>query len=80
MTNRIVGGVLLVVMVAVLGAAFTPMIQDQVTSWSDNLTAEGQTAAAAVVGIIPLLFWILLAIGVILAIVALFLPGKLGGL
>jgi hypothetical protein len=80
MTNKIVGAVILVVLVAVLGAAFTPLIQDQTDSWSANLTTAGQTGAAAVVDILPLLFWILLAIGVLLVIIAVFLPGKMGGM
>ena len=80
MTNKIVGAVLLVVLVAVLGASFTPLIQDQVDSWEQNLTTAGQTAAASVVSIIPLLFWILLAIGVLLVIISVFLPGRIGGM
>jgi len=79
MANKMVGAIILVFLVAILGAAFTPVLQTQVDSWSENLTTEGQTAAAAVVGLIPLLFWILLAVGLILTIVAIFLPGRLGG-
>jgi len=75
-----VGGVVLVFLIAVLGAAFTPTLQDQVNSWKQNLTNEGNGAAASVVSLIPLLFWILLSVGIILTIVAMFLPGKIGGL
>lgn len=73
-----VGAVVLVFLIAILGAAFTPVLQDQVDSWSENLTTQGQTAAAAVVSLLPLIFWILLAVGLILLIVAIFLPGKVG--
>lgn len=75
-----VGAVILVFLIAILGAAFTPVLQDQVNSWESNLTTAGQTAAAAVVSLLPLLFWILLAIGIVLTIVAIFLPGKIGGM
>jgi len=67
-------------LLAVLGAALSGPLQDQVDSWSANLTADGQTAAAAIVDLIPLLYWILLAVGIILATVATFMPGRLGGL
>lgn len=76
--QKMIGAVVFVFLIAVLGAAFTPTLQSQVDSWQENLTDAGQTGAATVVGIIPLMFWILLGVGVILALVAAFLPGKLG--
>jgi hypothetical protein len=56
-----IGAIILIFVIAILGAAFTTPLQNQVTSWSDNLTTNGQTTAAAVVSLIPLLFWVLLA-------------------
>jgi len=73
-------GLIGVFVLAMLGAALTDPLQDQVDSWEENLTTAGQTAAATVVALIPLLFWVLLAVGIILSLVATFLPGKLGGL
>jgi len=67
-----------VFIVAILGAAFTAPLQGQVNNWSANLTANNQSSAATIVNLIPLLFWILLAVGVILIVVAIFLPGKMG--
>jgi len=75
-----VGGIIFVFVLSILGAVFASELQTQVDSWESNLTAEGQTAAAAVVALIPLLFWVLLAVGIILSIVQMFLPGRLGGL
>lgn len=75
-----VGSLIAVFLLAVLGAALSPEVQTQVDAWSENLTTAGQTAAAAIVDLIPLLYWILLAVGIILGLVATFLPGKLGGL
>ena len=72
--------IVLLFLIALLGAAFTPTLQTQVTSWSENLTTSGQTGAATVVNLIPLVFWILLAVGLILAAVHEFLPGEGGGL
>jgi hypothetical protein len=76
--EKMIGAVIFVFIIAVLGAAFTSTLQDQVDSWSENLTDSGQGGAATVVNLIPLLFWILLGVGIILALVASFLPGKLG--
>jgi hypothetical protein len=76
--QRMIGALVFVFIIAVLGAAFTSTLQDQVDSWSENLTTAGQDGAATVVELIPLLFWILLGVGIILALVAAFLPGKLG--
>lgn len=76
--SKMIGAVIFVFIIAVLGAAFTPTLQTQVDSWEENLTTSGQTGAATVVALVPLLFWILLAVGIILAVVATFLPGKLG--
>jgi TRAP-type mannitol/chloroaromatic compound transport system permease large subunit len=78
--HKMIEAIVFVFVIAILGAAFTPALQTQVDSWAENLTTAGQTAAASVVTLIPLLFWILLAVGMILVIVATFLPGKLGGL
>ena len=75
-----VGGIIFVFVLSILGAVFASELQTQVDSWESNLTAEGQTAAASVVALIPLLFWVLLAVGIILSIVQMFLPGRLGGL
>lgn len=68
-----VGAIVVIFVIAILGAAFTKPLQDQVDSWKQNLTTEGQATAAAVVGLIPLLFWVLLAVGVILLVVEMFL-------
>ncbi len=87
--SKMIGAVVFVFVIALLGAAFTPVLQTQVNNWGDNLTAEGQDGAATVVGLIPLLFrsarrneqvgdWILLAIGMILTVVDSLLPGKFG--
>jgi len=73
-------GLIGVFVLAMLGAALTDPLQDQVDSWEENLTTAGQTAAATVVALIPLLFWVLLSVGIILALVSTFLPGKIGGL
>lgn len=75
-----VAAIIFIFVIAILGAAFSGPLQDQVDSWEENLTDNGQTTAASVVSLIPLLFWILLAVGIILLIVATFLPGRLGGL
>jgi len=78
--NRMIVGLIGVFVLAMLGAALTDPLQDQVDSWEENLTTAGQTAAATVVALIPLLFWVLLSVGIILALVSTFLPGKIGGL
>ena len=70
-------GLIGVFVLAMLGAALTDPLQDQVDSWEENLTTAGQTAAATVVALIPLLFWVLLSVGIILALVSTFLPGKI---
>ena len=75
-----VGLVIYIFILAILGAAFTPELQVQVDSWEENLTTAGQTAAATVVSLIPLLFWVLLAVAIILGVVATLIPGRLGGL
>ena len=75
-----VGVIMFVFLLAVLGAAFTPLLQGQVNGWSANLTAANQTGAAAVVRLVPLIFWILIAVGIILTVVAELLPGKVAGL
>jgi hypothetical protein len=72
--------IMFVFLLAVLGAAFTPILQTQVNSWSSNLTAQNQTAAAAIVTILPLIFWILIAVAIILVVVKELLPGAAGGL
>ncbi len=73
-----VGAIMLIFVICILGAAFTSPLQAQVTSWTSNLTAAGQSTAAAVVALIPLLFWVLLAVGVILVVVEMFLGGTTG--
>jgi type III secretory pathway component EscU len=73
-----IGAIILIFVIAILGAAFTTPLQNQVTSWSDNLTTNGQTTAAAVVSLIPLLFWVLLAVGIILVVVEMFLGSEHG--
>ena len=78
--NRMIVGLIGVFVLAMLGGALTDPLQDQVDSWEENLTTAGQTAAATVVALIPLLFWVLLSVGIILALVSTFLPGKIGGL
>ncbi len=74
-----VAAIMFVFIIAILGAAFTGPLQGQVNNWSANLTANNLSSAATVVSLIPLLFWILLAVGIILIVVAAMLPGK-GGL
>ncbi len=71
--HGMVYSIVLIFVIAILGAAFEPVLADQVTSWKANLTSDGQTAAAAVVGLIPTIYWILLAVGIILYVVAMFL-------
>src|SRR2546430_1355831 len=75
-----VSAIMFVFIIAILGAAFTGPLQGQVNNWTANLTANNQSATATVVGLIPLPFWILLAVGVILVVVSTFLPGKKSGL
>lgn len=70
-----IGAIVLIFLISILGSAFTVPLQDQVTSWKSNLTAEGQTTAASVVGLIPMLFWVLLAVGIIIVIVEMFVGG-----
>lgn len=72
--------IVVIFVLAILGAVFTTPLQDQITSWSANLTTNGQTAAAAVVNLIPLLFWVLLAVGMILTVVGTFIGGGEHGL
>lgn len=78
--RTMITAVIAVFLLALLGAAFTPTLQTQVDSWEENLTTAGQTGAASVVNLIPLIFWLLLAIGIVLMTVATFLPGRVGGL
>src|SRR6266567_145702 len=77
--GEMVAAIMFVFIIAILGAAFTGPLQGQVNNWSANLTANNLSSAATVVSLIPLLFWILLAVGIILIVVAAMLPGK-GGL
>lgn len=77
--HKMVSMVVLVFLIGVLGAAFTPTLQTQVDAWSASLTAANQTGAATIVSLIPTIFWILLAVGVILMSVGAFL-GKGKGL
>jgi predicted PurR-regulated permease PerM len=72
--------IIFIFLIAVLGAAFTPVLQGQVNNWSANLTANNQSSAATIVNLIPTIFWILLAVAVILFAVAALLPGKTAGL
>lgn len=62
--------IVVIFIIAALGAAFAPTLQTQVTKWSANLTGAS-APAATVVSLIPMLFWILLAAGLILSFVAL---------
>ncbi len=73
--HGMVSAIIFIFVIAILGAAFASPLQTQVTSWSSNLTAAGQTTAASVVSLIPLLFWVLLAVGIILLVVSMFLGG-----
>ncbi len=77
--GEMVAAIMFVFIIALLGAAFTGPLQGQVNNWSANLTANNLSSAATVVSLIPLLFWILLAVGIILVVVSAMLPGK-GGL
>jgi len=72
--------IIFVFVLAVLGAAFTPVLQTQVTSWSANLTATNQSSAAAIVSLLPLIFWILIAVAIILVVIKELLPSSVGGL
>jgi len=72
--------IIFVFLIAVLGAAFTPVLQGQVNNWSANLTASNQSSAASVVSLIPLIFWILIAVAIILVVVNTLLPDVKGGL
>lgn len=74
-----VAAIMFVFVISILGAAFTGPLQGQVNNWTSNLTANNQSSAATVVGLVPLLFWILIAVAIILTIVAAFLP-KAGSL
>lgn len=62
--------IVILFIIAALGAAFAPTLQTQVTKWSANLTGAS-APAATVVSLIPMLFWILLAAGLILSFVGL---------
>src|SRR6266566_3312035 len=73
--GEMVAAIMFVFVIAILGAAFTGPLQGQVNNW----TANNQSSAATVVSLIPLLFWILLAVGIILVVVGSFLPEQ-GGL
>ena len=59
--------------IALLGAALTSVFDTQITNWSANLTADGQTSAATVVNLIPTIFWILVGVGLILMAVGVFM-------
>lgn len=69
-------------LLSVIAYAFTYPLQNQVNTWKTNLTAQGQSAAATVVGLIPTLLWILVAVGIILLVVHTFAGrgGRHGGL
>ena len=72
--------VITIFVLAILASAFTWPLQQQGDAWPAHLTDNGQTAAATIVDLIPLLLWILLAVGIILAIVSVFLGKSAGGL
>ncbi len=72
--------IVFVFLLAVLGAAFTPVLQGQVNNWSANLTAANQTSAATIVSLIPLIFWILIAVAIILLVVRKLIGTGAGGL
>lgn len=78
--RAVVTSIMVIFILAVLGAALSGPLQTQITYWSANLTKGGNTAAATVVGLIPLIYWILLGIGVILYAVGLFLGHGRDGL
>ena len=71
--RAVVTSIMVIFILAVLGAALSGPLNTQITNWKANLTSEGNTGAATVVGLIPLLYWILLGVGVILYAVGLFL-------
>ena len=77
--SKMVVLIIFVFLLAVLGAAFTPVLQGQVNNWSANLTAQNQSSAAAIVSLIPLIFWILIAVAIILLVVHELIP-EAGGL
>lgn len=76
--HKMVVAIVLIFVLSILGAVFTAPLQTEVGYWQANLTAHGQTAAAAIVGLIPLLFWVLLAVGIILMVVSMFLGSSSG--
>lgn len=78
-TAKMLSFVIGVFVLIIVAAAFTPVLQTQVIAWRAALNSSGNTAASTVVSLVPLLIWLLLAVGIILAAVAVFMPGK-GGL
>jgi len=53
--GSMVAVVITIFVLAILAGAFTWPLQQQVDAWSANLTDNGQTAAATIVDLIPLL-------------------------
>lgn len=64
--TEMIGVIVTIFVLVVLAYAFTYPLTNQVNTWKTNLTAQGQAAAATVVGLIPTILWILVAIAVIL--------------
>lgn len=64
--NEMIVVVVTIFLLVVLAYAFTYPLTSQVNTWKTNLTAQGQAAAATVVGLIPTILWILVAIAIIL--------------
>lgn len=68
----------IIFVLAMLGAALVGPFNTEITSWQAALNSSGQTAAATVVGLIPLIYWILLGIGIVLYTLGVFLGRERG--
>lgn len=78
MASEMIGVIVTIFLLVVLAYAFTYPLTNQVNTWKTNLTAQGQSAAATVVGLIPTILWILVAIAVILLPLVLVRHAKTG--
>jgi hypothetical protein len=71
--HAMVQSLFVIFILAALGAALVGPFSGEINSWAANLTEQNQTAAAAVILLIPLIYWILLGVGVILYTLGVFL-------
>ncbi len=74
--HAMVYSLFIIFILGALGAALAGPFSTQITAWAAALTAANNTAAAAVVALIPLIYWILLSVGVILYTLGIFLGRK----